>query len=343
MRQLLNTLYVTRPNAYLSLNGENVVVKEENVAIGRYPLHNIESIVLFSNLGMSPQLMGKCVDEKISICFLTPNGRFRARVVGKSYGNVLLRKKQYKVSMINAECIKIARNIILGKIYNEKWLVERYVREYPLRIRDQLLKNISNQLTEYMHFVKACTDLETLRGFEGKAQVCYFQGFNELILNQKNDFFFNGRNRRPPQDRVNSLLSFAYTLLGNDIASALETVGLDSYVGFMHQDRPGRISLALDMIEEFRAPIADRFVISIINRNQVKPDDFILNENGSVLIKDEARKKILSEWQKRKQEELRHPFLDEKISWGLVPYSQAMLLARYLRGDLDEYPPFFWK
>ena len=343
MRQLLNTLYITRPNAYLSLNGKNIVIKEDNQTIGRYPLHNIESIVLFSNLGMSPQLMGKCVDNHISICFLTPNGRFRARVVGRSYGNVLLRKKQYKVSMDDAECVKISINFILGKIYNQKWLIERYIREYPLRIQGELLKNISYQLTEYMNCVKTCTELDSLRGFEGKAQVCYFQGFNELILNQKKEFVFNGRNKRPPQDPVNSLLSFAYTLLSNDIASALETVGLDSYVGFMHQDRPGRISLALDLIEELRAPIADRFVLSLINRQQVKFEDFIINDNGAVLIKDEARKKILSEWQKRKQEKLKHPFLDEKIPWGLVPYAQSMLLARYLRGDLNEYPPFFWK
>lgn len=343
MRQLLNTLYVTRPNAYLSLAGENIVIKEENQIIGRYPLHNIEGIVVFSNLGMSPQLMEKCVDDLISVCFLTPYGRFRARVVGKSYGNVLLRKEQYKVSMDATECVKISKNIIIGKIYNEKWLVERYIREYPLRIHEQLLKDISNKLTEYMDNVKNCTDLDTLRGFEGKAQVCYFQGFNELILNQKEDFIFDGRNKRPPQDPVNSLLSFTYTLLSNEVASALETVGLDSYVGFMHQDRPGRISLALDLVEELRAPVADRFVLSLINRYQVKAEDFTFSDNGSVLIKDETRKKILSEWQKRKQEELKHPFLDEKIPWGLVPFSQAMLLARYLRGDLDEYPPFFWK
>lgn len=287
--------------------------------------------------------MGKCVDNNISICFLTPNGRFRARVIGRSYGNVLLRKKQYEISMDELECIKIARNFILGKVYNQKWLIERYIREYPLRLQEEELRNASKQLTEYMDYVKKCTDLDTLRGFEGKAQVCYFQVFNELILNQKNDFVFNGRNRRPPLDRVNCLLSFVYTLLCNEIASALETIGLDSYVGFMHQDRPGRTSLALDLIEEFRAPIADRFVLSIINRSQIMADDFEISENGAVLIKDEARKKVLSEWQKRKQEKLRHPFLDEKIPWGLVPYAQAMLLARYLRDDLNEYPPFFWK
>lgn len=343
MRQLLNTLYITKENVYLSLNGENIVIKEDNQIIGRYPLHNIEGVVLFSNLGMSPQLMEKCVDNNISICFLTPNGQFRARVVGRSYGNVLLRKQQYKASLDAYECVKISRNFILGKIYNQKWLVERYIREYPLRIQEQVLKDISNRLTEYMDDVRNCTELDTLRGFEGKAQACYFQGFNELILNQKENFFFKGRNKRPPQDPVNSLLSFAYTLLSNEIASALETVGLDSYVGFMHQDRPGRISLALDLIEELRAPVADRFVLSLINRYQVKSEDFTYSENGAVLIKDDTRRKILSEWQKRKQEELRHPFLDEKIPWGLVPFSQAMLLARYLRGDINEYPPFFWK
>lgn len=343
MRQLLNTLYVTRPNAYLSLSGENVVVKEDNEIIGRYPLHNLESIVVFSNLGMTPQLMGKCVEKQISICFLNQSGRFRARVIGRCYGNVLLRKRQYEISMNEADALKIAKNFIIGKIYNEKWLIERYIRDYPLRINIEFLKDISNKLTENLKNVKDCSDLNMLRGFEGKAQVYYFQGLDELILNQKEFFYFRGRNRRPPLDRVNSMMSFVYTLLGNEVAGALETIGLDSYVGFMHQDRPGRISLALDLLEEFRAPIADRFVLSLINRNQIKPDDFEINENSSVVIKEDAKKRLLSEWQKRKQEELKHPFLDEKIKWGLVPYSQAMLLARHIRGDLDEYPPFLWK
>lgn len=343
MRQLLNTLYITNPDVYLGLKGENIIVKQEDKVIARYPLHNLENIVLFSRLGMSPHLMAKCVDNNISICFLTPNGRFKARVIGENNGNVLLRKKQYKISMNEEESLKIAKNFIIGKIYNEKWTIERYIREYSFRIQKEKLEVVSKKLSEYIKSSDECTSLDELRGFEGKAQVTYFQVFDELILNQKDDFNFHGRNRRPPLDRVNSLLSFSYTLLANDVASALETVGLDSYVGFMHQDRPGRISLALDLMEEFRAPIADRFVLALINRKQVKPNDFEIKENKSVLINDDVRKLILSEWQKRKQEKLKHPFLNEKISWGLVPYSQALLLARYLRKDLDEYPPFFWK
>ena len=343
MRQLLNTLYITNPDVYLCLRGENIIVLQDEETIGRFPLHNLESIVLFSRLGMSPQLMAKCVENHISICFNTPNGRFKARVIGETNGNVLLRKKQYQISTNEDESLKISKNFIVGKIYNEKWTIERYIRDYYLRLQTEELKAASQKLSEYMKYSNECSNLEELRGYEGKAQVTYFQIFDKLILNQKQDFYFHGRNKRPPLDRVNSLLSFAYTLLANDVASALETVGLDSYVGFMHQDRPGRISLALDLMEEFRAPIADRFVLSLINRKQVKPDDFEIKENESVLISDDARKLFLSEWQKRKQGKLNHPFLDEKIDWGLVPYSQALLLARYLRGDLEEYPPFFWK
>lgn len=343
MRQLLNTLYITNPDVYLGLRGENIIILHDDKNIGRFPLHNLESVVVFSRLGMSPQLMAKCVENNISICFLTPNGRFKARIIGKNNGNVILRKKQYKFSMYEEESLKISKNFIIGKIYNEKWIIERYIRDYPLRLQTEKLKEASKNLSRYLKESNKSKNLDELRGYEGKAQVSYFQVFDELILNQKEDFYFRDRNKRPPLDRVNSLLSFTYTLLANDVASALETVGLDSYVGFMHQDRPGRISLALDLMEEFRAPIADRFVLSLINRKQVKPDDFDIKESEAVLISDEARKLILSEWQKRKQDKLNHPFLNEKIPWGLVPHSQALLLARYLRGDLKEYPPFFWK
>jgi CRISPR-associated protein Cas1 len=343
MRQLLNMLFITKPEVYIGLNGENVTVREGNEIIARYPLHNIEGIVCFSNLGMSPQLMEKCVEQNISICFLTPTGRFRAKVIGETRGNVLLRKKQYRVADNEEACLEIARNFILGKVYNEKWLLERYIRQYALRIPAEQMKTASSKLSDFMHQIEKCESLEQLRGFEGSAQVVYFGEFDHMILNQKEDFFFHDRNKRPPEDRVNSLLSFAYTLLSNDIAAALETVGLDPYVGFMHQDRPGRASLANDLIEELRAPIADRFVLSLINRNQLRPDDFEINENKSVYIKDSARRTFISAWQMNKQEELTHPYLCEKISWGLVPYSQALLLARYLRGDIDQYPPFFWK
>ncbi|NLP34201.1 MAG: type I-C CRISPR-associated endonuclease Cas1 [Clostridiales bacterium] len=343
MRQLLNMLFVTKPDVYLGLNGENVVVRENNIIIARYPLHNIEGIVSFSNLGISPQLMEKCVSQNISICFLTPTGRFRARVIGETRGNVLLRKKQYRIADRKDECLGIACNFILGKIYNEKWLLERYIRQYPMRVPIEEMKKASLSLSDYMHVINDSKNMDQLRGYEGNAQVIYFNEFDHIILNQKDAFYFHGRNKRPPQDRVNSLLSFAYTLLSNDITAALETVGLDPYVGFMHQDRPGRASLANDLIEELRAPIADRFVLSLINRKQLQADDFEINENKSVYIKESARRTFISEWQKRKQEQLTHPFLGEKISWGLVPYAQALLLARYLRGDLDEYPPFFWK
>ena len=287
--------------------------------------------------------MEKCVDLNVSVCFLTPTGRFRARVIGKTRGNVLLRKRQYRIADDSEESLAIARNFILGKVYNEKWLLERYIRQYTLRVPSDHMKDASATLSEFMQKIKACTDLDQLRGFEGSAQVIYYGEFDHMILNQKEGFFFHNRNKRPPQDRVNSLLSFAYTLLSNDIAAALETVGLDPYVGFMHQDRPGRASLANDLIEELRAPIADRFVLSLINRNQLHADDFEINENKSVYIKDDARKAFISAWQKNKQEKLTHPYLNEKISWGLVPYAQALLMARYLRGDLDQYPPFFWK
>ncbi|MFU0827109.1 MAG: CRISPR-associated endonuclease Cas1 [Lachnoclostridium sp.] len=343
MRQMLNVLFITKPEVYIGLNGENVIVKEEDTIIGRYPLHNLEQIVCFSNMGVSPALMEKCVELNISICFLTPSGRFRARVIGKTRGNVLLRKKQYRVADMEEESFKIARNFILGKVYNEKWQLERYIRQYSLRVPVKELKSVSDKLREYMQEIAACENLDQLRGYEGTAQVLYFSVFDHMILNQKDTFFFHERSKRPPEDRVNSLLSFAYTLLANDITAALETVGLDPYVGFMHQDRPGRASLASDLIEELRAPIADRFVLSLINRKQLQADDFEINDNKSVYIKDSARRTFISEWQKNKQEEINHPYLNEKMPWGLVPYSQALLLARYLRGDTDQYPPFFWK
>ena len=343
MRQLLNMLFVTKPEVYMGLDGENIVIREESNVIARYPLHNLEGVVSFSNLGMSPALMKKCVDKNVSICFLTATGRFRARVIGETKGNVLLRKRQFRMADQEEKCLEISRNFILGKVYNEKWQLERYIRQYPMRLNIDDMKKSSSNLSGFMLEIENSNSLEQLRGYEGSAQVSYFDAFDNMILNQKENFFFRGRNKRPPEDRVNSLLSFAYTLLSNDIAAALETVGLDPYVGFMHQDRPGRASLANDMIEELRAPIADRFVLSLINRKQLQTDDFEINENNSVYIKDTARKTFISEWQKRKQETLTHPYLDEKISWGLVPYAQALLLARYLRGDLDQYPPFFWK
>lgn len=343
MRKLLNTLYITMPNAYLALKGENVTIIVDEEAIGRVPLHNLEAICTYGHQGASPALMAACVKMDISITFLTSSGRFRARVIGPSRGNVVLRKTQYRISDDEKESAKIARHFLVGKIYNAKWTLERMTRDHALRIDVEKFKSKSAYLTESMHQLMLGDDLEVLRGIEGNAASAYFSLMDDMILQQKEDFFFKGRNRRPPLDNVNALLSFVYTLLAADVGAALETVGLDAYVGFLHRDRPGRMSLALDMMEELRGVYADRFVLSLINKKQVQASDFLKKESGAVIMKEEARKEILQLWQKKKEEQITHPYLKEKISWGLVPHAQAMLLARFLRGDLDAYPAFLWK
>lgn len=343
MRKLLNTLYITLPDVYLAVSGENIVIKQDDSILARYPFHNLEDIVLFSYLGMSPKLIQKCMEYGIGICYLTPTGRFIARLRGESKGNILLRRKQYRIVDDEKESLDISKNIICAKIYNEKWTIERYIRQYENRIDTTYLKDSSKYLTGLLERVVQVDNVKELRGIEGVAQARYFSCFDEMILNQKEDFKFEIRSRRPPLNPMNAMLSYIYSILSNDIASALESVGLDSYAGFMHTDRPGRISLALDLVEEFRAPIADRFVLSLINMNQIKGNDFIYEDNGAVLIKDDAKRRIITLWQERKQKTLTHPFLNEKIEWGLVPHSQALLLARYLRGDLDGYPAFMWK
>lgn len=343
MKKLLNTLYITSEKKYLSLDGENVVVKEENCEVGRMPLHNLDMIVTFSRLGASPALLGKCAENGISLVFLKPNGSYLARVEGKTRGNVLLRKRQYQVSENEEESLEIAKNFILGKVYNGRWVIERMKRDHAMQVDACRLQKASAELQEGLHKIAECRDIDTLRGYEGKMAVCYFSVFDEMILQQKDDFFFKERNRRPPLDNVNALLSFCYTLLTSMTAAALETVGLDPCVGFMHGERPGRYSLALDLMEELRPALADRFVLRLINKRIVTAGDFTKKEDGAVLLSDDARKLVLSEWQKRKQEEIVHPYLKEKIQWGMVPHAQAMLLARYLRGDMDAYPPFFWK
>ena len=343
MKKLLNTLFITQPDVYLSLDGDNIVLLKDDQKLGRLPLHNLESVVSFGYTGASPALMGYCAERNISLVFFTMNGRFLARVVGESRGNVVLRKKQYRISDDEVMSAKIARNFIIGKIYNHKWMIERMTRDYPMRVDVQQFKEVSQSLSSIMMEVRKCENLERLRGLEGQAATSYNQVFNQMILQQKNDFYFHSRSRRPPLDNVNAMLSFAYTLLANDTASALEGVGLDAYVGFLHRDRPGRASLALDVMEKLRGVYADRFVLSLINKRVVNKEDFLKKENGAVIMTDEARKKFLAAWQNKKQEKITHPYLGEKISWGLVPHAQALLLARYLRNDLDEYPPFLWK
>lgn len=343
MKKLLNTLYITTENKYLSLDGENVVVKEDGKEVGRMPLHNLEMVVSFSRLGASPVLMGKCAEQNIPIVFLKPNGSYLARVEGKTRGNVLLRKRQYQVSADEKESLSISKNTIIGKVYNARWVLERTTRDHAMQADVEKLKNISRQLYDGIQRIQDSDSRDTLRGYEGELAAQYFSVFDELILQQKDSFFFRERNRRPPLDPVNALLSLCYTLLASMVTSALETVGLDPCVGFLHGDRPGRYSLALDMMEELRPAFADRFVLRLINKRMVTAGDFVRKEDGAVLLKDDARKMVLSEWQNRKQEQIVHPYLKEKVQWGIVPHVQAMLLARYLRGDLDAYPPFLWK
>lgn len=343
MKKLLNTLYITSPDSYLSLDGENVVILDKEEEKGRIPLHNLEAIVSFGYRGASPALMGGCASRGIDLSFVAPQGRFLARVCGPVRGNVVLRKKQYEISQAPQESLEIARGCILGKIYNSRWVLERAVRDHPMQVDVDRMKQASSFLQNSLDKVGKSDSLDSLRGMEGEAASVYFGVFNEMILQQKKDFVFDGRNRRPPMDNVNALLSFVYTLLANMTASALETVGLDPYVGFLHTDRPGRLSLALDMMEELRPVLADRFVLTLINRRMVSAKDFSRKEDGAVLLSDNARRNLLTEWQNKKKEVITHPYLGEKVEWGMIPYVQAMLLARYLRGDLDAYPPFFWK
>ncbi len=343
MRKLLNTLYITSPDSYLSLDNANVVVIENGTELGRIPLLNLEGIVSFGYRGVSPALMGECVKRNIDLCFLNPNGRFLARINGADKGNVLLRKKQFQTAENDADSLLIAKNCILGKVYNSRWVLERALRDHRQQIDAEKVKNISLQLKNSMELIIECQNVDTLRGLEGKAASSYFSVFDELILQQKKDFVFHGRNRRPPLDPVNAMLSFTYSLLTSQMSSALEAVGLDPCVGFMHGDRPGRASLALDLMEELRSVFADRFVLSLINKKIVNKKDFKIKENGAVIMTPEGRKKIIQEWQERKKDMITHPYLKEKIEWGIVPHAQAMLLARYLRGDIDGYPPFLWK
>lgn len=343
MKKLLNTLYVTSPDSYLSLDGENIVILDQEEERGRIPLHNLEAIVSFGYRGVSPALMGGCMKRNISMCFLTPQGQFLARVTGRTRGNVILRKKQYELSADHAACMEISRNFILGKVYNSRQVLERAVRDHSLQIDVQRVKKACDYLRHATESVMACKDAGSLRGHEGEAAGIYFSVFDELILQQKKAFSFQGRNKRPPLDPVNAMLSFVYTLLANMTASGLEAVGLDPYVGFLHTDRPGRISLSLDLMEELRPALADRFVLTLINRKMITGKDFSRKEDGAVLLSDNARKLLLTEWQNKKKEVITHPFLKEKVEWGMIPFVQSMLLARYLRGDLDGYPPFFWK
>lgn len=343
MKQLLNTLFVTSEDVYLSLEGENVLANREKTVVARYPLHTLQTIVSFSYAGASPALMGACAEKGIGLAFCTPRGRFLARVCGENNGNVLLRRAQYRAADDPGRSCLIARTMIFGKLSNSAASIQRTLRDHAPRVADCGLEEAVGQIRDLLPMVLDAVDLDALRGLEGVGASAYFGVFDHLVLNRKEDFFFHGRNRRPPLDRVNALLSFAYSLLAHDCASALESVGLDAYVGFLHRDRPGRQSLALDLMEELRPCMADRFVLTFINNRMIRPEDFQTQDSGAVLLTEEGRKKFLKAWQERKRDTLTHPYLNEKLSWGMIPYIQALLLARHLRGDLDGYPPFLWK
>ncbi len=340
MRKLLNTLYITTPESYLSKDGMNVVVSINQQEVFRIPVINLESIVTFGYMGASPGLMKLCMDNNVSLTFLSPNGRFISRFQGPSRGNVLLRKKQYQLAEDEAWSLHVAKVMIGGKIQNYRNILRRYQRDYG---NNPEVESAVTALDVRKHKVFLATDRLTLVGEEGLAANKYFEVFPCMMTQQREGFPFSGRNRRPPKDAVNAMLSLAYTLIANDVAAALETVGLDPYVGFLHTLRPGRASLALDMTEELRAYLGDRFVLSLINRRQVTPNDFLYQGEQGVTMTENGRKTFIAAWQNRKKETLVHPYLNEKIPVGLVPHAQAMLLARYVRGDIDDYPVFLIK
>ena len=340
MRKLLNTLYVTTPEAYLSKDGLNIVVSVKQQEVFRIPAINIEGIVTFGYLGASLGLMKLCSDSGISLTFLSPNGRFISRVQGATRGNVLLRKAQYALSDDEEWSLHVAQLMIAAKIQNYRNVLRRYIRDYGECLE---VEEAVKMLDANKRDVLDAEDKTKLMGFEGIASNAYFEVLPNLILNQKESFPFNGRNRRPPKDAVNAMLSLAYTLIANDCTAALETVGLDPYVGFLHALRPGRTSLALDMMEEFRAYLGDRFVLSLINKRQITPKDFLYQGDNGVVMTDNGRKTFITAWQNRKRETLIHPYLNEKVEIGLLPYVQAMMLARYVRKDIDNYPVFLIK
>jgi CRISP-associated protein Cas1 len=343
VKKHLNTLFVTTQGAYLAKEGETITVKVEGEARLRLPVHTIGGIVCFGNVSCSPFLMGFCAENGVGISFLSEHGRFLARVQGPVSGNVLLRREQYRLADDPKASADVARAVLTGKIANCRTVLQRALRDHTDKMAVDEVAFAAKRLGNCLEILAREQPLDALRGCEGDAAHIYFKVFDHLIVAQKKDFSFEERNRRPPLDNVNALLSFIYTLLVHDIRSALETVGLDPAVGFLHRDRPGRPSLALDLMEEFRPFLADRLALSLINRQQVQAKGFQKSDSGAVLMTGETRKTLLVAYQERKQEEILHPFLDEKVTIGLLFHTQALLMARYLRGDLDGYPPFIWK
>lgn len=343
MRKLLNTLFITSTDAYISRDGDNVVIKVDNKERFRIPVHNIEGIVSVGYMGISPAAMALCAEHKVVVSFISEGARFLGRISGPVSGNVLLRRQQYRLADDNEFSLKLARIFIAGKVANARTVLQRAMRDHHSSVNCEAMAAVVDKLAYKQGQVLRSKNMNELRGFEGESAMAYFSVFDEMILHQKEDFRMEGRNRRPPLDNINALLSFTYVLLMHEVRAALECVGLDPCVGFLHVDRPGRQSLALDMMEEFRPFLADRLVLSIINRKQVTGSGFLKQPAGGVIMDDATRKEVITAWQKRKQEEILHPFLGERIQIGLLPYAQALLMARYLRGDLDAYPVFLNK
>ena len=334
MKRFLNTLFITTPETYLSKDGECVCIHQDGEVRGKIPAHTLGGLVLFGQVSCSPFLLGHCAENGIAVSWLTDYGRFMASMHGPTTGNVLLRRAQYRMADDEETSAALARSFCIGKIYNCRTILRRAARERP----DPAVDAACLRLSDCLERLQASAPLEVVRGIEGEAANVYFGVFGKLILNP--EFPFAGRNRRPPLDAVNCLLSFLYTLLTHDVRSALETVGLDPAVGFLHRDRPGRPSLALDLMEEFRPYLVDRLVCTLINKGQVQAGDFRYTESGAVILKDEARKEIVQHWQERKREEIVQPYLNEKMPVGLLWQASARLLAAYIRNDLDAYPPF---
>ena len=346
MRRLLNTIYVTSEDAWLHKDGANLVVDVAGTERGRAPLHLLDGVVSFGRAGASPALMAACAEAGITLSLLAPNGRFLARVEGARTGNVLLRRTQYRVADDPARQVPVVRAIVAAKAANQRAVLRRGLRDHGEAMAEpgrDALEVAERRLTDIGRRSLATGDVASLRGLEGEAAMIYFSVFDHLVRVEGEAFRFRGRSRRPPLDRINALLSFLYAMLGHDCRSAVETHGLDPQVGFLHADRPGRASLALDMMEELRTVLADRLALSLINRRQVAEADFVMEAAGGVRLTDDARKYVLTAWQERKRDELRHPFFGETMPLGLVASAQAQLLARHLRGDLDGYPAFFWK
>lgn len=344
MKKLLNTVYVTTEGAALRKDGENLVAEVEGEVKARVPLHMIASVVAFGPVLVSPALIGACAVAGITLVLLDRAGRFQARVEGPVSGNVLLRRAQYRASDTPED---IVRSLLIGKVANQRAVLLRALRDYGPEMAPEASASLDGAVARMAHVLRRITytdaGLDALRGSEGEAASLYFSVFDILIRSPDPELRWRGRSRRPPLDAMNALLSFLYALLTHDCRSACESVGLDPAVGFLHRDRPGRPSLALDLMEELRAPVADRLALSLVNRRQLRAGDFRAMDGGAVLLGDDARKLVLTAWQERKREERQHAFLGEKAPFGLVPWLQAQMLARHLRGDLDAYPPWFWK